>query len=88
MASLRPRSHPARACVRLERGAPLVLLQVRQPEARPEAFDAHGDAPDAGPGVEPAVQEPQLGLGGRELEETEGGAEVSAARVVAAHSMI
>jgi hypothetical protein len=30
----------------------------------------------------------QLGLGGREAEEAEGGAEVGAARGVAAHSMI
>jgi hypothetical protein len=59
----------------------------RQPHTSP--LDAYGDEPDAGPGVEPAVEKLQLGLGGREAEEAEDGVEVGAARVVyAAHSMI
>jgi hypothetical protein len=47
----------------------------RQPQALP--FDAHGDEADAGPGVEPLVQKPQLGLGGRELQKPERGAEAA-----------
>ena len=38
--------------------------------------------PDAGPGVEPAVQELQLGCAWWELEEAEGGAEQQAATIV------
>ena len=43
----------------------------------PCRFDAHGDEPDAGPGVEPAVEKLQLGLSGREPEEAEGGTEAA-----------
>ena len=38
-------------------------------------MQAHGDQANASPGVEPAVQESQLGRARRELEEAEGGAE-------------
>jgi len=55
---------------------------VTQGQPQPLTLDAHGDEPDAGPGVEPAVQELQRGLTGRELEEAEGGAERGESSVV------
>ena len=54
-------------------------MTQRQPHPLP--LDAHGDEADARSGVEPAVEELQLGLGRREPEEAEGGAEVGAAAV-------
>jgi hypothetical protein len=50
------------------------------------AVQPNRDQSDAGPGVEPAVQEAQLWRAWLELEEAEGGAEGGAAAV--AHSMI
>jgi hypothetical protein len=60
---------------------PLVLADVAQREPEPLPLHAHGDQPDAGPGVEPAVEQPELGRARRELEEAEGGAEPAAAGV-------
>jgi hypothetical protein len=47
-------------------------------------LDAHGDEADAGPGVEPAMEELQLGLARREPQEAEGGAELGETLVDAA----
>jgi len=58
----------------------LALGDVAQRESEPLPLDAHDDQADAGPGVEPAVQELQLGRARRELEEAEGGAEIVHAR--------
>jgi hypothetical protein len=55
--------------------ATLVFADVAQREPEPLTLDAHDDEAEAGPGVEPAVQQTQLGCAGRELEEAEGGAE-------------
>ena len=49
---------------------------MAQGQTQALALHAHGDEPDAGPGIEPAVQELQLGRAWRELEEAEGGEEV------------
>jgi len=53
---------------------PLALGDVGQREPEPVPLDAHDDQAEAGPGVEPAVQSPQLRRAGRELEENQGGA--------------
>lgn len=50
-----------------------------KPEPRP--LDAHDDQANARPGVEPAVKELQLGLGGGEPQEAEGGPEATASGV-------
>jgi hypothetical protein len=44
-------------------------------DTHPSALGSHGDEADAGPGVEPAVQELQLEHVGLKLEEPKGGAE-------------
>jgi len=62
--------------------APLALGDVRQRQQQALPLDAHGDEPDALPGVEPGVQKLQLGLGGGEVEEAEGGVEEKPAAVV------
>jgi len=49
------------------------------------ALDAHDDQAEAGPGVEPAVEEALLGYARRELEEAEGGAERVEAAVRRGH---
>jgi hypothetical protein len=66
--------------MRGELGPPLALGDVAQGQTQTLTLDAYGDQPDALPGVEPAVQEPQLGLGSRDLEEAEGGAEMARRR--------
>jgi len=43
--------------------------------------DAGNDQAEAGPGIEPAVKQPQLGRARRELEEAERGAETTTAGV-------
>jgi hypothetical protein len=57
--------------------APPGVGDVRQRQAMTLPLDAHSDEPDAGPGIEPAVQEPQLGRPGLELQESERGARVA-----------
>jgi hypothetical protein len=46
---------------------PLVLCDVAEREPEPLALDAHDDQAEPGPGVEPAVEQPQLGSARREL---------------------
>ena len=76
-AAPRPRRRRrAEACrrehrMRPERRPPLALGDVTQREPEPLALDADNDQAEAGPGVEPAVQEPQLGRSRWELEEAE-----------------
>jgi hypothetical protein len=59
----------------------LALGDVAQREPKPMALDVHDDQPDTCPGVEPSVQERQLGCALRELEEAESGAEGGEAAV-------
>ena len=47
-------------------------MTQREPEPLP--LDADDDQTDAGPGVEPAVEQAKLGRARLELEEAEGGA--------------
>jgi hypothetical protein len=65
----------------VERRAPGDVAVLRELKVPPLAVQSHGDQPDARPRVQPAVQEPQLGRAGRELEEGEGGAEGDEAAV-------
>jgi hypothetical protein len=44
-------------------------VAARQPELLP--LDVGDDQAEAGPGIEPSVEEPQLGRARRELEEAE-----------------
>jgi hypothetical protein len=64
-----------------ERRPPLALGDVRQRQPHVLALDAHGHQPKPVPVVERPVQEPQLGLGGQEAQEGEGGAEVAGAAI-------
>jgi hypothetical protein len=44
-------------------------------------LDTHDDPAEAGPGVEPSVQQPQLWRARREVEEAEGGADAATTSV-------
>jgi hypothetical protein len=55
---------------------------VTKGQSQALALDAHDDQPDAGPGVQPLMQQPQLGRARLNLEEAEGGAEQQAAAIV------
>jgi hypothetical protein len=59
----------------VERRAPPPVAVLRQLQIPALVMEPNGNEPEAGPGVQPAVQEPQLGRAGREPEEAEGGAE-------------
>ena len=59
----------------LKRG--LLSTRLRELEIPALAMEPNRDQPDAGPGVPPPMQEPQLGRTGRELEEAESDAEAA-----------
>jgi len=65
---------PQRDSSDVERRAPLPIAVLSELQVPPLSVQSHRDEPDAAPGVEPAVQESQLGRARRELEEAEGGA--------------
>ena len=61
--------------MRRELRPPLALGEVGEREPEPLPLDAHDDQAEAGPGVEPAMQELQLGCARREMREAERGGE-------------